>query len=86
MSTHHGVRRGSELKTLQARHVMGVRVGVGVRVDGRRGRWREALVERAGDADPDARVVHVVLHRRVHRVVVLRCSCNSQKRRGASGT
>lgn len=45
-----------------------------VGVDGWRRRGRESLVKAARDAHP--RVIHVVLHRWVHRVMMLRRACN----------
>lgn len=72
--THHRVRRGRQLETLKTRHVMGMGVRVRVGVDGWRRRGRESLVKAARDAHP--RVIHVVLHRWVHRVMMLRRACN----------
>lgn len=54
---------------------MGMRVRV---VDGGRRRWRKSLMKTSGHAD--ARVIHVMLHRRVmHRVMMLRRTWNDNE-------
>lgn len=64
----HRVRRG-QLQTLKTRHVMGMGMRMRVRVDGGRRRWRKSLMKTSGHAD--TRVIHVMLHRRMHRVMML---------------
>lgn len=56
---------------------MGMRMRV--RVDGGRRRWRKALMKTSGHAD--ARVIHVMLHRRMHRVMMLRRTWNDNEKR-----
>lgn len=66
----HCVRRSRQLQTLKTRHVMRMGMRMRVRVDGGRRRWRKSLMKTSGHAD--TRVIHVMLHRRMHRVMMLR--------------
>jgi len=52
---------------------------VRVRVDGWRRRWRKSLMKTPGYAD--TRVIHVMLHRRMHRVMMLRRTWNDNEKR-----
>lgn len=56
---------------------MGMRMRV--RVDGGRRRWRKSLMKTSGHAD--TRVIHVMLHRRMHRVMMLRRTWNDNAKR-----
>lgn len=75
--THHRVRR-SQLQTLKTRHVMRMGMRMRMRVDGGRRRWRKSLMKTSGHAD--TRVIHVMLHRRMHRVMMLGRTWNDNAR------
>lgn len=76
--THHRVRRTGQLQTLKTRHVMRMGMRMRVRVDGGRRRWRKSLMKTSGHAD--TRVIHVMLHRWMHRMMMLGRTWNDNAR------